>query len=94
MSTEVGIRELRQNLSVYLRRVAAGEHFTVTDHNRPVAQLGPPPDSMQEYERLCRELNVRRAIGPWWEMEPFERIKNTSGMTLEEILEEQRADRL
>jgi prevent-host-death family protein len=41
----VGIRELRQNLSVYLRRVAQGEALHVTDHGRPVALLSPlPPD--------------------------------------------------
>jgi prevent-host-death family protein len=45
MREEVGIRELRQNLSVYLRRVAQGERFIVTDHNRPVASLGPVLDA-------------------------------------------------
>jgi prevent-host-death family protein len=41
----VGVRELRQNLSVYLRRVEAGEALRVTDHGRPVALLTPlPPD--------------------------------------------------
>ena len=38
----IGVRELRQNASQYLRRVAAGESFTVTDRGRPVAQLVPP----------------------------------------------------
>ena len=37
----VGIRELRQNLSVYLERVKAGETLEVTDHGRPVANLEP-----------------------------------------------------
>ncbi|HEX2754987.1 MAG TPA: type II toxin-antitoxin system prevent-host-death family antitoxin [Candidatus Limnocylindrales bacterium] len=37
----VGIRELRQNLSVYLERVRAGETLEVTDHGRPVANLEP-----------------------------------------------------
>lgn len=37
----VGVRELRQNLSVYLDRVKAGESFEVTEHGRPVARLGP-----------------------------------------------------
>ena len=41
----VGVREARQNLSVYLQRVQAGETFTVTDHGRPVALLGPVPAS-------------------------------------------------
>ncbi len=39
--TRVGVRELRQNLSVYLRRVQAGETLEVTDHGRPVANLEP-----------------------------------------------------
>ena len=37
----VGVRELRQNLSVYLDRVKAGETLEVTEHGDPVAQLGP-----------------------------------------------------
>lgn len=37
----VGVAQLRQNLSVYLRRVESGERLVVTDRNRPVAELGP-----------------------------------------------------
>lgn len=40
--SRIGVRELRQNASRYLRRVAAGESFTVTERGRPVAQLVPP----------------------------------------------------
>jgi len=39
----VGVRELRQNLSVYLDRVKQGETLEVTEHGQPVAQLGPRP---------------------------------------------------
>lgn len=39
---ETGIRELRDNLSRYLRRIAAGERISVTAHGRVVAELGPP----------------------------------------------------
>ena len=38
---DVGVRELRQNLSVYLRRIAKGETLRVTDHGHPVALLTP-----------------------------------------------------
>jgi antitoxin (DNA-binding transcriptional repressor) of toxin-antitoxin stability system len=43
MSTaaRVGVRELRQNLSVYLARVRRGETFTVTDRRQIVAVLAP-----------------------------------------------------
>ena len=40
MSETVGVAQLRQNLSRYLRRVARGERLVVTDRNRPVAELG------------------------------------------------------
>ncbi|MEO5885992.1 MAG: type II toxin-antitoxin system prevent-host-death family antitoxin [Candidatus Limnocylindrales bacterium] len=40
----VGVRELRQNLSVYLDRVKAGETLEVTEHGHPVARLGPRRD--------------------------------------------------
>ena len=38
----VGVRELRQNLSVYLDRVKAGETLVVTERGQPVARLAPP----------------------------------------------------
>jgi prevent-host-death family protein len=39
---EVGIRELRQNLSELLDRVTAGEEILVQRHGRVVARLLPP----------------------------------------------------
>jgi prevent-host-death family protein len=35
----VGVRQLRQNLSVYLRRVRRGESLEVTERGQPVAVL-------------------------------------------------------
>jgi len=47
--TSVGIRELRDRLSHYLREVErTGEPLIVTDHGRPIAELVPvaePPKS-------------------------------------------------
>lgn len=40
---QVGVRELRQQASRWLKRVAAGESFEVTDRGRPVALLVPVP---------------------------------------------------
>jgi prevent-host-death family protein len=39
----IGIRELRQRASHYLREVQAGESIEVTDRGRPVARLVPHP---------------------------------------------------
>jgi prevent-host-death family protein len=59
MSNTVGIAELRQNLSKYLRRVEAGERLVVTDRNKPVAELGPPPTTGSALDRLIAEGKVR-----------------------------------
>ena len=37
----IGVRELRQNASKYLKRAEAGESIEVTDRGRPVARLVP-----------------------------------------------------
>ena len=63
MATDVGIRELRQNLSVYLRRVARGERFVVTERGRAVAELTPRPDDEDSWERLMAEHRMSRPEG-------------------------------
>jgi len=58
----VGVRELRQNLSVYLDRVKEGETLKVTEFNRVVALLTPlPAEKLSLLERMVRE---GRAIPP------------------------------
>ena len=56
----VGVRELRQNASVLLRRVAAGESIVVTDRGRPVARLAPIGGS--ETQQLRAAGHVRDAL--------------------------------
>ncbi len=86
----VGVRELRQNLSVYLDRVKAGESLEVTERGQPVARLAPlPPSAQSAYERLMAEGQIRPArgdvleLGPPLPREPGER-------PLSEVLAEQR----
>ena len=49
--TSIGVRELRQRASEFLRRVEAGETIEVTDRGRPVALLSPIPN-VSPIERL------------------------------------------
>ena len=61
MAERVGVRELRQNLSRWLRRVENGESFEVTDRGRPVAELrplAPAPDDL--IARLVSEGKIAR----------------------------------
>ncbi len=60
MGRTVGIAELRQNLSHYLRRVQNGERLLVTDRNRPVAELGPAPSTGEALDRLIAAGRVAR----------------------------------
>jgi prevent-host-death family protein len=62
--TTVGVAELRQNLSRYLRLVEQGERLVVTERNRPVAELGPPPSTGEALDRLIAEGRVSRPTRP------------------------------
>jgi prevent-host-death family protein len=63
MSARVGVRELRQHLSVYLRRVQSGEEVEVTERGKPVARLVPLRDDSTALERLVRSGRARPAEG-------------------------------
>ncbi len=60
-SNRVGVRELRQNLSKYLRRVVAGETLEVTERGRPVAVLSPLPEEATAIDRLAALGRLKRA---------------------------------
>jgi prevent-host-death family protein len=60
--TTVGVAQLRQNLSKYLRLVERGERLVVTERNRPVAELGPPPSTGEALDRLIAAGRVSRPI--------------------------------
>jgi prevent-host-death family protein len=84
----VGVRELRQNLSVYLDRVKEGETLVVTEHGHPVAQLVPnPPERLSIVDRLIAEGRITPAKGNRRNLPPPPRIP---GRPLSEILQEMR----
>jgi len=65
MDDSVNVRDLRQNLSVYLRRVSSGRSLRVLDRGRPVALLAPLPGHGTALERLVasgRAVPARLAL--------------------------------
>jgi prevent-host-death family protein len=58
---DVGVRELKQHLSEYLDRAAAGEQLVVTDRGVPKALIGPVPGGGQ-LERGVEEGWVRSPV--------------------------------
>ncbi len=87
----VGVRELRQNLSVYLNRVKAGERLEVTERSRSVAILAPLPGGGALIERLVASGRVIPARGSLAALgRPRTRLRRRSGPALDAT----RADRL
>lgn len=87
----VGVRELRQNLSVYLDRVKDGETLEVTEHGRPVAQLGPrPANPASIIDQMIAEGRAQPATVDHRKIPPAPSIPDPSGRTLTEILLEMR----
>jgi len=85
MSVAVGVRELRQNLSVYLDRVKRGETLSVTEHRHVVAILQPARAGDDPVEQLVRDGRAgaaRRSTRP----KPLRvRLKAPLSGTLEDL---------
>ena len=53
----VGIRELKNNLSHYVREVERGRRVSVTAHGRIVAELVPPATTRQPKRKAVKKLS-------------------------------------
>ena len=93
MEPVVGVRELRQNLSVYLDWVKEGQILRVTEHGHEVALLTPmPPKTMSVLERLVAE---GKAIAPTKSLKGLKLpAGKPSGPPAEVIIAEMRRERL
>ena len=60
---QIGVRELRQNASKYLDRVAQGEIIEITNHGEPAARLVPITDD-PEWTKLITTGEVEQARRP------------------------------
>jgi prevent-host-death family protein len=70
MTTTVGIRELRQNASAVLRKVAAGETVEVTDHGHPIARI-VPLHAERTLDQLITEGRATEPRGDLLSVEPL-----------------------
>jgi len=86
----IGVRELRQHASSWLKRVAAGETFEVTNRGRPVALLVPIP-SAEGIDGLVQAGRARPGSGRLSDLGPP--LPLLPGAPLpSEVLERLRAD--
>lgn len=59
----IGVRELRQNASVHLRLVQAGETIEITDRGRPIALLVPLEQESGQVHALSRQGRLTPDLG-------------------------------
>lgn len=90
----VGVREMRQNLSVYLDRVKGGETLHVTEYGQVVAMLAPLP--VERLSPLDRMVLEGRAIAPKHSLKNrrLPQPGDPSAPPMQQILDELREDRL
>lgn len=91
----VGIRELRQNLSVYVRRVREeGRAYEVTERGEPVARLTPLDDRpMSLIEQMIADGRITPATTRWDDLPPPVALP-PGAPTLSEILQQMRDEDL
>lgn len=85
----VGIRELRQNLSVYVRRVRdEGRAYEVTERGEPVARLTPLEDRPASLiEQMIADGRITPATRSLRDLPPPVKLP---GKPLSEVLQEMR----
>lgn len=91
--SKVGVRELRQNLSVHLRKVKAGQILEVTERGVSVAQLTPLPLSDDPLAPLdAAGLLIRR---PTKRLDGLPRpLALRRGISISKVLDQLREERL
>ena len=82
----VGVAELKNNLSRYLRAAEAGETIEVTDHARALARLVPMD--------ARRGATIRPATLSLADIRARQIVPLKLGVELATILDEERADRV
>ena len=91
VTLQVGIRELRRDLSRYLRRVKGGERLVVTERGRPLAVLSPWVADDDPLARLVSEGRIRRGGDGLLDVAPVAGPVSSEGSN---ALAEQRTERL
>jgi len=95
---KVSVSRLKNQLSVYLRKVRGGQTVLVTDRNKPIASLQPVVPLAGDAEWITRlvELGIASAPkAPPISIEQIRRIRPTApgANLLEALLEERESGR-
>lgn len=91
----VGIRDLRQSLSAYIKRVKRGEAFAVTERGQEVAVITPSAARAGAVGRLVADLGATAAQEDLLSLGPPLPPREGSGATpISDALRAEREERL
>jgi prevent-host-death family protein len=89
MENTTGIRELKKQLSAYIRRVKAGETIIITDRGKPVGRLVPYSESLTDRLEVMQQIGFINWNGqPLSPLEPI--VQNKSEQLVSDLLLEDR----
>ena len=87
--TQTSVRELKANLSKYLRQVEDGQTITITKRGKPIGRIVPERASLDERMQALMEAGLARWNGR--KLEPAEpQVVNQSGTLISDIVAENR----
>lgn len=99
METKVGIRELKNQLSKYVRQVEGGDVVLVTDRGKVVAELLPPGSTRRhDIHPVLLEMERKGLIRPGTgrngpELYPKLPQMDLGGETVQDVIDFLRGDR-
>jgi prevent-host-death family protein len=77
METKTGIRELKAQLSAYLRQVKAGGTVTITDRGKPIARIVPLAQPIETQLEVLQEAGLIAWNGQ--KLSPMAPVARTQG---------------
>ncbi|MDX9953638.1 MAG: type II toxin-antitoxin system prevent-host-death family antitoxin [Anaerolineae bacterium] len=90
METTTTIRELKAQLSTYLRRVESGETVTITRHGKPVGRIVPVEATLEARMEALEQAGLLVWNGE--HLPPLAPVAHTAGAaTVAQLLVEDRA---
>ena len=85
----VGVRELKNKMSEYLRRMKSGEIIVITERGKPIGQLGPMHKTLEDRMRALAASGFLEWSGK--KLKPHKpSIINTSDRQISDLIVEDR----
>lgn len=94
INQQVGVKELKDNLSTYLRQVKAGATLTITEHGQPIGRLAPIQKSVEARLQELADAGIIAWNGKKYQPDPSRSrpvLSANAPKTAAEVVLEERA---